>query len=82
MVLTDRELFVSDVTGLIYAHLENYGNYEITLTLNNYLKFRNPNISRKEIDEIRKAVQKHMEEMSDRIAKWTNETIESSFKPI
>jgi len=75
-MLTDKEKFISDVTGLFYAHLDNYGNYNIDATLKNYLNFSKPNLSRKDIDEIRRDIESHMMEMSDKLAKWTNATIE------
>jgi len=76
MTLTEREKFISDVTGFIFAHLENYGDYDITATLNNYLKFTKVELSRKEMDEIRADVTKHMNDMSKKVGEWTNKAIE------
>lgn len=68
--LTEREIFASDITGIIYSHLLNYGNYEYQDTLAAYRKFSQTPLSEEEIKDMALQIEEHMRKREADFQEW------------
>lgn len=74
--MTEREKAASDITGIYYGHLQNYGDWNAGDTLSNWYTKSQIKLSRKEWDDLARQVKAHMQEREKQITFWTRQTID------